>query len=133
MDEERDQNLEGQEDPISVSGEKSMGLILGTIIVVIILVVAAFYFLSDGPEGDAPLPVSNDNPIVVPEDNSNDNTGDAPVDSTGDEVPTEDNSIETLEDLGTTDEVDEIIADLEATQMDDLGTELNDLGVEFEL
>lgn len=125
MDEERDQNLEGQEDPISVSGEKSMGLILGTIIVVIILVVAAFYFLSDGPEGDAPLPVSNDNPIVVPEDNSNDNTGD--------EAPTEDNSIETPEDLGTTDEVDEIIADLEATQMDDLGTELNDIGVEFEL
>ena len=131
MDEERDQNLEGQEDPISVSGEKSMGLILGTIIVVIILVVAAFYFLGNDPTGDTPLPVPNDNPVVVPEDNNN--AEDVPVDPMGGETPAEDSSTEMLEDMGATDEVDEIIADLDATATDDLDTGLDDMEAELGL
>jgi len=132
MDEEKDQNskTEGQEEQVFVSGEKSMGLILGLIIVVIILIVAAFYFLGDNPNDISINPEPNNNVVVIPEDN---NTGDVSVSTTSGEISVEDNTIKTLENQGTTDEVDEIVKDLEATQIDDLTTELDDMEAEMGL
>ena len=127
MNEEMNQNSESEQFP--VQEKKSMGMIFGDIVIIIVILVAAFYVW--GNRGNnvetvpTNVPVINEEIPVVPEEIE------------GIIVPEEDLQedlqIEALEDQGTTDEIDEIIEDLEATSLDDLTGELDQIEVELGL
>ena len=117
MNEEMNQNP-GQEeqqegDQFPVQEKKSMGMIFGSIIVVIILLVAAFYLWGNREDSSEPLPAE------IPE--------------VTEILGGEDEQTEALEEQGTSDEIDEIMEDLEATDLEDLTEELDQIEAELGL
>jgi len=91
--------------------DKSLGPVLGSIIVVIILVVAAFYVWGSGSN-------SNNAPADVPQ-----------ADTT---IPATDAATEALAEQGTSDDIAAIEADLEATILDGLDAELEQIEAELQ-
>ena len=118
MNEEMNQNPENEQFP--VQEKKSMGLVFGSIIVIIIILVAAFYIWGNRGNNIAPV-------IVPTNEITNEEIPATP------EIPVEDPQIEALEDQGVTDEIDEIIEDLESTNLDDLTGELDQIDAELGL
>ena len=105
------EDLQTSEEP--VQEEKSMGAILGSIIVIIVLLVAAFYLWGKRSE--------ESEPVHEPE-------------QTAEEIiAEEDPLLEALEEQDSSDELEAIEADLEDTNLDDLAKELDDIDKELGL
>lgn len=116
MNEEINQNpgQEGQEEgQFPVQEKKPMGMIFGSVIVVIILLVAAFYLWGNREDSSETLPSE------IPE--------------VAEILGGEDEQTEALEEQGTTDEINEIMEDLEATDLEDLTEELDQIEAELGL
>ncbi len=104
--------------------EKSMGAILGSIIVVIILLVAAFYLWGSRPEGELEIPAV-ESPTEILQDET---------ETTAENIlEEEDLQTEALEAQGTSDELSAIEEDLNATDLEDLTRELDNIDAELGL
>ena len=102
-----------EENQFPVQEKKSMGMIFGSIIIVIILLVGAFYLWGN----------REDDPETLP----------AEIPEVTEILEGEDKQTEALEEQGTSDEVDEIMEDLEATDLEDLTEELDQIKTELDL
>ena len=106
---------EQQENQFPAQEERSMGAVFGSVVVVIVLLIAAFYFWGNREE-------------------TPDTTVDGQTDELVDLEPlAEEMQAEALEEQGSSDELDEISKDLEATELEDLTEELDQIEEELGL
>lgn len=82
----------------SNQGEKSVGPIIGIVIIIIILIIGALYFWGQRITGDKMMPASENTSQAIEQDQMT----------------------SSLQNVGTSDEIDSIVNDLNATNLDSI-------------